>query len=411
MNIEGTLGDLLDLIGSDETLTPPIIQHLRTMADRELASLAAMSGLKLAGEIRTATEGTVEQPLAVANRLRQIITETFNGSDKDTAHSTGPIQVEVRQEKTLAQYNLGELLAALAADPTRYAEINPFLEREPQFAAALQKSVNLGIPTDGNKLDPAGTTTYIMTLARPFAKAQRMVGDKRPAPIEKLLGLEVRALIHPFTFEPVQGPDENGFDWGTLSDQLHKALLWAHVTRNAAWPTTIDPFQHGTEIFTDPLPTRWQRILEDYEAACAADETNIVTSRYHTAESAALVAAVTAVRPGRGVHAPVTPAPEPQQPDYCTLLEELGDRAGNLEYKGSMGNLQGGVYKMVSISGSMCNIAPGTIVMRGGRISGSMNSGVIYAPLGVKFEVAGSMCDVRVVHKTYEELAQIAGIR
>lgn len=404
--IEGTLGDMLGLIGTDSVLTYNVIKALEGMAPRQLADIHAMSGLTLAGEIKANSKGAVNQPLAVANRIKELIIETF-GDDKPSSPS-GPLHVEVTQQKTLGQYSLRELLEALAANPQRHAEILPILQQNPQYAAAAQKSANLGIPADTGGLDAEATTAYIDILTRPFAKAQRMFSGQRPAAIEKLLGIEVRALIHPFTLEPIQGPDENGFDWGMLPDELHKALLWAHATKHSAWPTSIDVYQHGSELFSDVLPARWQRIVEDYRAACEQDESSIITSRYHTQESVKAYARLTGSRRHTATTGDVHTAQSGH--DYQSQLENIAQRAGNLEASGNMTRLQGGVYSMVKINGNMCQVAPGTVIMHGGKITGNMCQGVIYAPLGVMIKITGNMCSVQIVHRPYEELARIAGL-
>jgi len=363
-----------------------------------------MSGIKLAGEIRTAATGTVERPLAVANRVLELITESFADRTAN-ADPTSPLRIEVTQEKTLDRYNLDELLAALAADPSRYAEIMPYLEREPQYAAALTWSVNLGIPNGQGQLDAPRTTTYIKKLARPYATAQRLVDGQRPVPLEKLFGQEVRPLIHPFTLEPIQGPDALGFDWGTLPDELHKALLWAQLTSHTLWPSKVDAFQHGTELFTEPLPARWQRILEDYLAACAADESNIVTTRYHTADSAAAYATLTG-----GGHAAGSRTTGQQQNDeayYQRLLEGAAD--GTLQLSGMGSSARGGVYDYIAATGMGTNLSS-VVALKGGQVTGSGSSGTVYKPRGVNIRVTGMGSSLQVVGKSYRELAEIAGL-
>ena len=420
--IEDKLGDLLEEINDDELLTPSVIEQLAPLADQDLSVLANMSRLALSKLIRDKAGRSVERRLDVAKRIHQLIKETSDDDQPQGGNPpAGPTEFILKQEKTPDQYNLQELLAALAENPARHGELMPHLKANSQYSQAARKSVSLGVPTANGGLDAVATAEYIVILSRQHTHPQRTVKDRRPVPLEKLLGLEMRSLMRPFTMEPVQGPDQNGFDWGALSEELHKAVLWAQATHHHAWPGSSDIFQHSMELFSTPLNPRWQVILEDYRAACQEDENAIVTSRYHTPESERKYHEITggsqqasAIRsdgsPGRPSYGSVETHQQPPKRDYKQELEELADRSGNLDFSGSMSQSQGGVYAMVNFSASMGKLGEGTVVMRGGRVSGSMSSGIIYAPVGVNISISGSMSSVRVVHKSYAELAKIAGL-
>lgn len=182
-----------------------------------------------------------------------------------------PIEVKVQLPKSIGEMGLSELLTHLSDNPAQYEEIAPYIEANPVIKKVLPKTLSYAILVAG-KLNVELTLAYITLLSKVHSKPQRQFQGHRPVTLEAALGLRSRPVVHPLTGEPVEGPDEAGFDYSAISEELHLALIWAKQTKHAFWPTGMDIFTFGSEVTSETLPRRWQGILEDYQQARTAGE-------------------------------------------------------------------------------------------------------------------------------------------
>lgn len=316
----------------------------------------------------------------------------------------GPQQtVKVTFDKTPDQMSLRELLEALTAQPNNYAELRSFIEAHHQVREATRKSNGAWViknPTGSINVEQ--TLDYVTQLSKRFASAQREFKNQRPVTLAKALGIDDRALIHPFTGRPVQGPDDNGFDLSTLDPELHEALLWAADTCHSAWPRQIDLYTYTEEVLTTPLPRRWQRILSDYQYAKESDDT-VRPNRYWPENvpfgqtlnlTAGFLGTTTGQRNSTSSNT-----------NYQQILLEMAQ--ASCKQSGMASRVNGGVYRRINVSG-MSAMIDGVIVLEGGVVSGMSSSGTIYAPPGVSIQVTGMSASVQVINLTWEKLAQRA---
>lgn len=315
-------------------------------------------------------------------------------------------------DKTPDQMNLRELLEALVADPSSYPDLRPYIESNHRVQRPSQRAKGLWvIPGAQGGIDIDLTLDYIIHLNNQFAAPQNEFRGRRPVTLDRALGINNRALIHPFTGHPVQGADENGFDLSQLSDPLHEALLWAAVTKHSAWPQQITDLYGFTEqLFQSPLAARWQRIVADYSYAKEnGDDLTRIISRYWP-ENVSLqgvldIASAFGAQPQRGQRL----SGNSVGINFRQLVEDAGSMNGALEVSSSFSKYKGGIYDQVNISGSHTELK-GVVILRGGNISGSFVKGDLLLPPGVRVNTSGSHIKLDQVNMSWENLARHMGL-
>lgn len=399
-----TLGDVLTIAPADDRL-PDTVRGLLVEAwgDRGTGEITAMNVFATAREllaVMTDQGGySNEDRFRAAEAVHDLLKRAGLGAP---AQAGAPIQVKVDLPKSPADMPLRDLLALVAAEPDRYAEVRPYLDAHPQVRAAqANTSGTWAIPGPNGGLDVEATLAYIGQVSRKHASAQRMFRNRRPVKLAAALGLDERALIHPFTGQPVQGPDSNGFDFSQLNPDLHEALLWAAVTGHSAWPQQIDLYTYSDEVFQARLPRRWQLILDDYKAAKSAgdDSTRIITRYWPDGLSLEQVIDLASGLPGTGRQG------RPGQPDYQRLVEQQAALSGTLNGFGSGNDYTDGVYELIDVRGSG-NSFRKIVITQGGSISGSGGDGTILLPPGVHVRITGSGNSIKQRNMTWKDLAE-----
>lgn len=270
-----TLADILRLTRADDVLTAGIKQRLElTAGSHKVADLARLDAFGLADFLNSADNTLVVDCdlLMVAERLLDAFERASRSSGATSAVTQKAVEqairVQVELPKNLDQLGLKELLELLKASPERADEILPHFYRDTLVQAAQVKTSRLAIVRDG-QLDIDATYSHIRNLAKPFTQFSEPFDKSTQAiTLEQATGSESRPYIHPFTGLPVEGPDELGFDFSQLPEELHCALLWA-AGQHPAWPSSIDQFSMSEEVFATELPKRWQVILRAYQTAKA----------------------------------------------------------------------------------------------------------------------------------------------
>lgn len=420
-----SLGDFLANAPGDSRLPAGVLGLIiEDWGDRDVQEVAALNVYATAKELR----GVMPDPVGPGNG-----DETPPGYDNDDRfnaaeaihdlirrggltpsapaepHADKPLTVHVDLPKSPEQMDLRELLTLLAGDPGRFGELASLVEGKVQMQAASRATRGLcAIPRRGGGLDVDATLAYISQVSRPYAVAQRTFQGQRPVRLSAALGLDERALIHPFTGYPVQGPDSNEFDWSelpALHPGLHEALLWAQISGHPAWPQQPDVFTFSEQVFQKRLPKRWQLILDDYSAALAAgDEDARIITRFWP-EGLSLESAIDIARslPGadRG-----GPARRSSAPDYERLVREAATARGHLQASGMSTSYSGGAYTSATISGMSIRLS--SIVVTGiARITGMNVSGTLLLVPGASVHDSGMSNQVVVTDISWERAAQI----
>ncbi len=287
------------LLETTDILTTEILALLTEPTDGEvegLATLRATDAVEIAKKTKAAfalelrpllPEGLRPRVASIAGAIldgfRALeITPEVAPVAQPTAQPTQPIEVKVQLPKSIGEMGLSDLLTHLSDNPAQYEEIAPYIEANPVIKKVLPKTLSYAILVAG-KLNVELTLAYITLLSKVHSKPQRQFQGHRPVTLEAALGLRSRPVVHPLTGEPVEGPDEAGFDYSAISEELHLALLWAKQTKHAFWPTGMDIFTFGSEVTSETLPRRWQGILEDYQQArTAGDPSTEGLTRYWT---------------------------------------------------------------------------------------------------------------------------------
>jgi hypothetical protein len=317
------------------------------------------------------------------------------------------MKVTLDVPKTPADMTWRELLVLLAAETGRYHEVRPYLEAQPQVRAASRCTGGAwAITGEGGTLDVEATVAYVSQVSRPHASAQRKFRGRRPVTLGKALGLDDRALIHPFTGRPVQGPDSNGFDFSELAPELHEALLWAVLTGHSAWPQVMDLYTFSDEVFRSPLPKRWQLILDDYRAAKEAEEdsTRVITRYWPEGLSLDGVYDLASGTPGVSPQARRAPAI-----DHRAFVMEAASTRGTLRASGVGTTYTGHAYTEVRVSG--VDITFSNVVVTGlVKVSGVRVRGTVLLVPGASVEDSGVHNSLAAIDITWADAAQRLGL-
>jgi hypothetical protein len=267
---------------------------------------------------------------------------------------TQPIEVKVQLPKSIGEMGLSELLTHLSDNPQQYEEIAPYIEANPVIKKVLPKTLSYAILVAG-KLNVELTIAYITLLSKVHSKPQRQFQGYRPVTLEAALGLRSRPVVHPLTGEPVEGPDEAGFDYSAISEELHLALLWAKQTKHAFWPTGMDIFTFGSEVTSETLPRRWQGILEDYQQARTAGEPSTEgLTRYWTQQQEVNAVAGEIRDLLNNIGVVRTPSGVRSEADYKALLEQSS--AGDRQFVQTNVEVKGRVYDSMNVTGTNARI-------------------------------------------------------
>lgn len=296
---------------------------------------------------------------------------------------------------------LRELLEALMEWPDDHIEVLPYIKAHHQVRAVNDKSRGAWVILNSEGgIDLELTLAYVAQLGQLHAVAQWKFKERRPVTLDEALGINRRALIHPFTHQGLQGPDANGFDLSRCDVELIEALLWASATGHSAWPQQIDVYSCTEQILANSLPRRWALVLEQYGEAKAKNDGNRLVNPYWPDGVQMDTVLNLAIHFGFGGSKVATV-------NYQQLLEEVAQ--GACHHSGMASVINGGVYDTIHVSGMAATIN-GAIVLRGGNITGMSASGTIYAPPGVSIRVSGMAASVRIVNESREELARRAGL-
>jgi len=394
MTTDLNMRTVLSLMDKTPIITEEVmIQLMEKFGDRTVDHIGGMKVHELAVEFQLAD---IPNPVKVAAEVLAFMREAeFVGAP--TAAPQEPISVKVEWPEDITRMHLDKLLELLAANPDRFDEVYPYIEKNEMFREAMAKTENLAVTDKDGKLDAAATYKYIRELSRDGGRVRRMIDGRRTVSLEKSIGLEVRALIHPFTGDKVSGPDEHDLDYGLLSAELHKALIWARKTQHPFWPGSADIFTHGEEIFAETLIKRWQRIFDDYRHAVENEESEaLAITRYWTEPAQEQV----------GSMGFVILTPQLTEEEYRAALYAIAKAPRT----SSMGSIRCGVEVIRKVSASMGNIElDRTIVLEGVHASmGSIMGSTVYLPHGRSAKASMGSVLVDAYNKSWKELYELA---
>jgi hypothetical protein len=249
------------------------------LADREFANLdvqtiANMTPVELAVYLkRNALEHYPDhEALDIARAILQRLADDC-GVKPGAIPVTSPQEMKVKVElpERLEDLGLSKLFMVAATDSDRRSEALALIKRHPDVVKASKKTPNFVVLVAG-KLDVSLTVEYIGLLNKQHSTAQRQYKGNYTSALDAAFGTRERPIVHPKTGEPIEGPDEAGFDYSLISEELHLALIWARVTKHAFWPTEMDLFTFGEQVTAETLSRRWQTILNDYRHAKASGD-------------------------------------------------------------------------------------------------------------------------------------------
>lgn len=344
--------------------------------------------------------------LGVKGRSADILVEKFGGqpSNQSTVSEQPvpqPIKVEVSLPKSFDQMGTSELLLQLA-DASNADALSTLLGK-PEVIAASARTDSWAIPgTGGTKLDVDATMAYIRYLGKPGAAPQRLYQGRRPKSIHVILGVVEKTLVNPFTGGPVvEGLDETGNDWSDVDRALMKAISWARVTRHRFFPTAIDPFSAFEEISQQPLPRRWQNILDDYNAAVEDEDL--------TALGVSLLWRASADTNTNGRGGDTAGGVAAEQRTRGSVFDSESFVRAKCQGAGTLSGMDSklvGVFSTVAVSGMNQSVC--VIVLDSFKVSGMNQSGVVYLAPGAVTKGSGMGNTISIERKSWEQLAQIA---
>ncbi len=401
-NSDPKLSDLLEDLEVDN-LSPEVLEKLNEkIGERSAFELANMQKFQLVRLLREEVlpDSSKKERSEIADVLIDSLQDMLRGATPAAtpAAPTGPIEVTVKQEKTPEQMDVSELLKLLQDNPSKHAVLLPLImERDLVKRVTERRITEWAIPDENGKLDSEKTLRYLQHLGQVYSKPQREWEGVRPITLAKALGIEARALIHPFMERPVQGPDENGYDFSKLSDELHEALLWALTTKHSAWPQTVDIFTVSEEVFQNPLPRRWQRILEDYQYAKANNPDSVRHISRYWPENVSF----------DQVHQSVQQPRELTEGDYRQMLMDNAQAPRN-QSSGAVHLNAELITSFSTMSGSV-HLDSTIVLQTSGTMSGSLN-GTVYVPRGVQIYTQSGSNHLKTYVRSYENLCRLAGL-
>lgn len=394
------MATVLDEMPETDVVTTEVLQQLiASIGENPASDYATANVFTFVGVVKTALPDLTDKALRkqIATEVHQFLDEMgiLTSASAAAAAPQGPIEVTVNTPKGVDDLTLQELIERIIADPSQSDDLIPVIREKRQVRAAEAKTREWAIANTGGGLNVTATVAYATFLARPHTVVQRKWEGDWPTTLERALGIDRRVMIHPFTGQPLDGPDEFGFDWTKLSDEQHEAVIWAMVTRHRNLPASPDVRRMSDELFADELPSYWAEIVEDYARAKARGDssTNGIT-RYVPED-------VLDGLSGRAASTFVSR--ERTEEDYKAMLFDnaMGAISRNSSFtKGE------GIIPSLYINGS-CRLN-GTIVLQGGTVNGSA-SGHCYVPRGVSIQVNGSS-SMDEFPRSYKKLCEIAGL-
>jgi hypothetical protein len=385
------------------------------LANKSCGEIGKMKVFQLAVKLQEIFPDELDsQAMPVAREFLQTIRDLELVEDEvavqTPVQSTQPLEVKVQLQKSIGEMALSELLTHLSDNPAQYEEIAPYIEANPVIKKVLPKTLSYAILVAG-KLNVELTLAYITLLSKVHSKPQRQFQGHRPVTLEAALGLRSRPVVHPLTGEPVEGPDEAGFDYSAISEELHIALIWAKQTKHAFWPTGgMDIFTFGSEVTSETLPRRWQGILEDYQQARTAGEPSTEgLTRYWTQQKEVNAVAGEIRNLLNNIGVVRTPSGVRSEADYKALLEQSS--AGDRKFSQSNATVQGRIYDSMDVTGTNARIS-GPICLGRANVAATNASGMFYIPRGNGrlVTLSGTNCSADYEEKSYEQLARIAGL-
>jgi len=400
------MGDVLMMAPESDALNGDVRSRLdRVWVDRSAQDIADLGPFGIAKELLAIlpdAEGFSNAlRLQVAEEIVSLLSRFGIVSQTSAPQPATTRTYQVTLNRNFSEMSLRQLLEAIIADPSVYAEAVRYISSHPELQRARAKTYKWVVPADddGTGIDLEATMHYVLELNKPHSVAQRRINGRRTVWLGRAMGVNDLPLIHPITRRLVQGPDANGFDWSTRNRKLLEAVLWARKTRHSQLPDLqSDEFGYSEQLFQEPLPRRWQNILDDYLDACERSESTTNGIRADWPEDLPFDSVFT-----------FTVTVKAAAVNYEALVREAASLVAPISKSGMNATITGGVYTSIRLSG-MCAYVDGAVVLDGGQVSGMNCSGVIYMPPGRTIQSSGMNSDVRVVNQTWEQLARRLGL-
>jgi len=403
-NSEPKLSDLLEDLEVDN-LSPEVLEKLtEKLGERSASELENMQKFQLVRLLREEVlpDSSKQERSQIADVLIDSLQDMFRGGTPTTAPAapSGPIEVTVKQEKTLEQKTPRELLEDLVAasslsDSSRYEELLPYLMSSKLVKRADSTTKEWVIPDKDHKINIEATIEYLGYLIKEGAEPARTVHGVRPITLGKALRIEVRTLIHPFKNKAwTPAPDDK---LSKIEPELHEALVFARCTGHENWSDSLDTFKAAEEVLQNPLPDRWRQILEDYQYAKENNPDSVRgISRYWSENNSYS-------QMEREVQHPKILTEQ----DYRELLYTHAQASRN-QMSGSirLGNI---LIRSFQTQGGSVHLRDTFVLEVSGTMGGSLN-GTVYVPRGVYVYTMGGSNRLNTYERTYKELCQLAGL-
>jgi hypothetical protein len=336
-----------------------------------------------------------------------------------TATPTTPQRVVVEMPKRPQDLSTRELLGALASGEGDVNELLVCLTNKADVThAARCTEGRFAVLTKDGAFDPQGTYDYITRLNRAFGTVERLVNDKAPVTIDRALKRSEMVTVNPYlgTVEYVGVANSYGITMSTVSDQRYQAIAWAVRTGHRFLPRTTDDefdlIRYHEELFT-PNGPRGMRIEEDYRLALeAGDATTLVTAPRQMTEAQALEIIGEASNGSSGS------TMRANQPTKSTDWEEVVRRhfAKRAELQSTSLTITGynktvaGQYTSVTIAAYNVRVDNAVVIDRLILTEYNIRGTVIMPPHCAPVD-RGYNNNVRVINKTWEQIAEMIGAR
>lgn len=355
------------------------------------------------------------------NRLQAM---GYGKKPEPAAQPATPQRVVVEMPKQLSELTARELLARLADGEGDSAELIGYLKDKPNVALALRRADGkIAVLTADDTLDPAQTHEYVEQLSSAFGEPERLVNGKAPVTLERALKRARMVTVNLLTgkVEYVGRANAYGIVMSDVADDRYQAIVWAAKTGHRFMPEpTTDEFhltEQHEELFL-PDGRRGIRIEQDYGLAKAAGdaETLTVVPRQMTEEQALQLVnqmgrQTSATRIGTSRSA------APQQPvetnweevvrRHFRKIEELSSTSGGVS---GHNNTIRGHFTSLTVQGHNHYFSD-AVVIGSLVISGHNHSGTVFMPPRMAASQSGHGHNIRVVNKSWEDIAGLIDAR
>jgi len=213
-----------------------LLESIEPLKDKEVFIVGQLESGDIARAIAVTQPDLKRKSLSIANTVLSRLRDAGYGPKSTEVQM--PQEIVVKQEATIDQMSLRQLIELALEDSDRKPEAWRRIANHPDVLKATKRTTGLAWVISG-KLDVSKTLGYIQSMCDQFSRKQlpnREAGEKLLT-LGEALGVETRCYVHPLDGSLLRGVDEFQIDWTQeLDPETHKAAIYALKTNSKIHP-------------------------------------------------------------------------------------------------------------------------------------------------------------------------------